>query len=48
MFCEFMQPEVERGNLIVRSRDELLHTQADFVIYEADGSIRGCAGPPSI
>ena len=38
-----IQPEVERGNLLARNRDDLLRTQADFVVYEADGSIRGCA-----
>ena len=38
-----MEPAVEGGNLLARAREELLRDHADFVVYEADGSIRGCA-----
>ena len=37
-----MEPEIDRGNLLARSQEELLDVYADFVVYEVDDSIKGC------
>ncbi|WP_455383308.1 amino-acid N-acetyltransferase [Salinispira pacifica] len=39
-----MQPLVSRSVLIPRSRQNLEENMADFVVYEVDGTIHGCAG----
>lgn len=39
-----MAPLVRRGILISRSRVDLEHNLADFVVYEVDGTIHGCGG----
>lgn len=36
-------PEVEKGNLLTLSREDLLANYEDFIVYEVDGSVRGCA-----
>lgn len=38
-----MEPWVERGVLVERSEKMLSETYPDYVVYETDGSIHGCA-----
>ncbi len=38
-----MRPLVEQGILVQRSEDHLSETFGDFVVYETDGTIHGCA-----
>ncbi len=38
-----MQPFVEKGNLLPRSRTQLLATWQDYIVYEVDGGIKACA-----
>lgn len=37
-----MQLWIARGVLVKRSEEELLNRSEDYVVYESDGSIRGC------
>ncbi len=38
-----MRPLVERGILVGRSEEKLSELYSDFVVYETDGTIHGCA-----
>ncbi len=38
-----MQPFVEKGNLLPRTRPQLLATWQDYIVYEVDGGIKACA-----
>jgi len=38
-----MRPFVESGKLLPRTENQLREEAADYIVYEVDGSIRGCA-----
>ncbi len=38
-----MEPNIEKGILVRRDENDLLSMYKDFVVYETDGTIRGCA-----
>jgi amino-acid N-acetyltransferase len=37
-----MEPHVQQGNLVRRTESELQRDRADYAVFEADGTIRGC------
>ncbi|MGA2546158.1 MAG: amino-acid N-acetyltransferase [Rectinemataceae bacterium] len=37
-----MEPHVQQGNLVRRTEGELQRDRADYAVFEADGTIRGC------
>ena len=37
-----MEPHVQQGNFVRRSESELQRDRADYAVFEADGTIRGC------
>ncbi|MBN1648043.1 MAG: amino-acid N-acetyltransferase [Spirochaetales bacterium] len=38
-----MNPLIEKGKLIGRSREDLMEMYKDYIVFEIDGSIHGCA-----
>lgn len=38
-----MEPNIQKGILVRRDEQDLLRLYKDFVVYETDGTIRGCA-----